>query len=108
MFASYLSGDCGGAFNTDCFATTANSFRGYMNAYLDRISELVAPETVLRVVLTGSWALDGFYPGLRQTSPEDFAAIAEGLRLLMTEAARAAAERGISVVDVNAAFNGND
>jgi hypothetical protein len=108
MFDSYLNEDCGGTTNTDCFTATAKTYRQYMDDYLDLITDLIGPETVIRVVLTGSWALEGFYPGLRTSDPDQFRGLTDGLRLLMEQAAGAAEQRGIAVLDVNSAFNGTD
>ncbi|NND01397.1 MAG: SGNH/GDSL hydrolase family protein [Acidimicrobiia bacterium] len=71
--------------------------------------ELSGQGVVIRTMqATGTWALDSFHPGLRDSAPEQFDAFLENMLILSQHVAEAAADRCIGSVDVNAILSGPD
>lgn len=106
--SAYLAETCGGDANTACFATAADDYRTYVAEYLDLITSLSTDQTAIRVVLTGTWGIDGFHPRLREEDPatrHDLIALVDELMAVVESEAQA---RSIPVIDVNTAFNGPD
>ena len=107
-FNSYFDGECGGEANTDCLDSLVDEFSVYTNDYFDLLLDLVAPETIIRIANTATWAPEGFYPQLREDDPDTLFRFIDAVAAMMKESEKAAARRGIPTIDVSAAFNGTD
>lgn len=107
-FDSYLEGTCGGEDGQDCIRTTLEDFRLYVHDLLDAATATAREDAVIRTAPAGTWAIDHFYPGVREGDPETFAifvsAMAEYIRLVEVESAG----RCILMTDPSALFNGED
>jgi len=109
LWRSYSSGDCGGDDGLTCFRQAESDFLLYVEELFDELIMLSEPGTVIRAMLaTGTWAIDSFHPGLRETAPDQFDAFLENMLVLSDHIAQAAAHRCILVVDVNAIMSGPD
>lgn len=105
---AYMNGSCGGDQNTDCFTAAAEDYETYVEEYLDLIASLVAEDTPVRVITTGTWGMDAFHPRLRAEDPTKLDDLIGLVSMLMTVVESEAQERAIPVIDVNTAFNGPD
>jgi hypothetical protein len=109
LWRSYFAGECGGADSRECFRQTEADFRVYVEELFDEVIALSEPGAVIRATqATGTWAIDAFHPGLRDTDPETFEVFLENMLVLGEHIAGAAAERCILVLDVNAIMSGAD
>ncbi len=107
LWRSYFDGDCGGADGFACFRDAESAFRTYVGELLDEVLALAQPGATVRAVrATGTWAIESFNPGLRDTDPQAFDRFLENMLILSDHIADAAAERCIAVVDVNAIMSG--
>ncbi len=107
-FGSYLDGTCGGDDGQECIRTSLENFRLHLHELLDAATATTGDDTVIRTAPAGTWAIDHFYPGLRESDPETFVvfvgAMAEYIRLVEVESAG----RCILMTDASALFNGDD
>lgn len=105
-FDAYLDGTCGGEDGQDCIRTTLEDFRLYVHDLLDAATATAREDAVIRTAPAGTWAIDHFYPGVREGDPETFAifvsAMAEYIRLVDVESEG----RCILMADPSALFNG--
>lgn len=109
LWRSYSLGDCGGGDGLACFRDAEAGFREYVEELFDEVIALSEPGTIIRAAqATGTWALDSFHPGLRDTAPDQFDAFLDNMLILSAHIAQAAADRCILVVDVNAIMSGPD
>ena len=108
QWTSYFDGECGGEDGLECFRQAEAEFRIYVEEFFDEVIALSQPGAVIRTTVAGSWAIDAFHPGLRDTDPETFDALLENILILGDQVAEAAASRCIFMVDVNALFSGPD
>jgi hypothetical protein len=102
----YLAGECGES--NQCFREAADEYRVFLEEYVNLVLEHADPESAIRLVTTGTWGIDAFYGSTRENDPEAHADLVGVVVLIMEELKAVAAERGIPVADVNAAFNGDD
>ncbi|NND01870.1 MAG: hypothetical protein HKN91_03710, partial [Acidimicrobiia bacterium] len=73
LWRLYAAGDCGGDDGLACFRQAEADFRVYVEDLLDEVIELSGQGVVIRTMqATGTWALDSFHPGLRDSAPEQF------------------------------------
>lgn len=108
VWRDYFAGSCGGDDSLDCGRTALAEFEAYVADLFDTIERLADAETVVLAITTGTWGVDAFYPELRDTDPQAFEDLL-GLLVDMGELTqRAAEDRCIGVVDVNALFSGPD
>jgi hypothetical protein len=106
---SYFDGECGGTDGLECFRQAEDEFRGYVEELFDEVIALSQPGAIIRTTqATGTWAIDAFHRGLRDTDPDTFDAFLENMLDLSEHIAEAAADRCILVVDVNAIMSGAD
>ena len=107
-FNSYLDGTCGGEDGQECIRATLEDFRLYVHDLLDAATATTGDHAVIRTAPAGIWAIDHFYPDLREGDPDTFvvfvAAMAEYIRLVEVESDG----RCILMVDPSALFNGED
>lgn len=102
----YLNGECGES--NECFAEAADEYRAFLEEYVDLILENSDAGAAIRLVTSGTWGIDAFYSWAVEDDPQTRADLVGVLVLMMEQLKEVAAERGIPVADVNAAFNGDD
>ena len=102
----YLNGECGES--NECFGQAADEYRAFLEEYVDLVLEQSDPGAAVRLVTTGTWAIDAFYSWAVEDDPQVRADLVGVVVLMMEQLETVAAERGIPVADVNAAFNGED
>lgn len=107
-FDSYVNGTCGGDDGQDCIRATLEDFRLYVHDLLDAATATTREDAVIRTAPAGIWAIDHFWPGLRESDPDAFGvfveAMSEYIRLVEVESAG----RCILMIDPSALFNGDD
>ena len=107
-FDSYLEGSCGGEDGQDCIRATLEDFRLYVHDLLDAATATAGEDAVIRTAPAGIWAIDHFWPGLREDDPDTFVvfveAMAEYIRLVEVESDG----RCILMIDPSALLNGDD
>ncbi|MEE9473430.1 MAG: hypothetical protein V3V82_05550, partial [Acidimicrobiia bacterium] len=108
QWTSYFDGECAGEDGLGCFRQAEAEFRIYVEEFFDEVIALSQPGAVIRTTVAGSWAIDAFHPGLRDTDPETFEALLENILILGDQVAEAAANRCILTVDVSTLFSGPD
>ncbi len=108
QWSSHFDGDCGGSDGLECFRKAEAEFRTYVEEFFDEVFALSQSGVMIRATIVGSWAVDAFHPGLRDTDPATFETLLENILILGDQVSEAAADRGILVVDVNALFTGPD
>lgn len=109
LWRSHSSGTCGGEDGLECFRQAEADFRQYVEELFDEVISLSQPGSTIRTMrATGTWAIDSFHPGLRNTAPDQFDAFLENMLALSDHIAEAAADRCILAVDVNAIMSGPD
>ena len=102
----YLAGECGES--NECFREAADEYRDFLEEYVNLVLAHADPKAAIRLVTTGTWAIDAFYGSTREDDPLAHADLVGVVVLIMEELKAVAAERGIPLADVNAAFNGDD
>jgi len=107
-FRDFLDGACGGEAGQECLAATLADFDVYLADLLDTVTDLADPAAVIRIVPTGTWALDHFYEGLRTEDPASFEIMLTALIDFVAVIDTAAAARCIGVTDASAIFSGPD
>lgn len=105
---SYFDGECGRSDGLECFRKAEAEFRTYVEEFFDEVLALSQPGVMIRATIAGSWAVDAFHPGLRDTDPATFQTFLENILILGDQVSEAAADRCILMVDVNALFTGPD
>lgn len=107
-FNKFLSGDCGGDDGAECIAAALADFDLYLADLLDTVTLLADSSAVVRVIPTGTWALDYFYPDVRTDDPAKFEIMVTALLDFAGMIAAATAARCIGVADANAILSGPD
>ena len=105
-FSSFLNETCGGEDGQECISDALAEFDIYVADLLDNVTDLANPDAVIRVVPTGTWALDHFYPNLRTQDPASFDIMLTALIEFADRIDAAAAARCIGVTDASALLSG--
>lgn len=109
LWRTYLDGECGGSDGRECFRHAETDFRTYVEELFDEVIALGDDAAMIRATrATGTWAIDAFHRGLRNTDPETYDLFLENMLTLSDHVAEAAAERCILALDVDAIMSGPD
>jgi lysophospholipase L1-like esterase len=107
-FDAYLGGTCGGEDGRECIRTSLEEFRLYVQELLDTVLAPTDDDVVVRTAPAGIWAIDFFYPDLREDDPPTFAIFVESMVEYVRIVEAESAERCILMTDPSALFNGDD
>lgn len=107
-FNSYLDGTCGGEDGQECIRTALDDFRLYLHDLLDAVTGPVAETAVIRTAPAGTWAIDYFYPELRDKDPDTFSIFIQAMVEYIGLVEQESSGRCILMSDASALFNGED